>query len=68
MSAAPVRIREMALSDCERVAEIRVRGRQTAYRGLMPQSYLDTLSLAEDAARRRERFGRGGGAVVNLVA
>jgi hypothetical protein len=34
----------------------------------MPQSYLDTLSLAEDAARRRERFGRGGGAVVNLVA
>lgn len=68
MSALPVRIREMVLSDCERVAEIRIRGWRTAYRGLMPQSYLDALSVAADAARRRERFGRGGGAIVNLVA
>ncbi|MFK0024529.1 GNAT family N-acetyltransferase [Streptomyces sp. NPDC090798] len=58
----------MVLPDCERVAEIRIRGRRTAYRGLMPRSYLDALSVAEDAARRRERFGRGGGAIVNLVA
>ncbi|MFD6999264.1 GNAT family N-acetyltransferase [Streptomyces mirabilis] len=58
----------MVLSDCERVAEIRIRGWQTAYRGLMPEAYLDALSVAEDAARRRERFGRGGGAIVNLVA
>ncbi|MFF2429017.1 GNAT family N-acetyltransferase [Streptomyces mirabilis] len=57
----------MVLSDCERVAEIRVRGWQSAYRGLMPEAYLDALSVAEDAARRRERFGRGGGAIVNLV-
>lgn len=68
MKALPVRIREMVLSDCERVAEIRVRGWQSAYRGLMPEAYLDALSVAEDAARRRERFGRGGGAIVNLVA
>lgn len=33
MKALPVRIREMVLSDCERVAEIRVRGWQRAYRG-----------------------------------
>ncbi len=58
----------MVLSDCERVAEIRIRGWQTAYRGLMPEAYLEALSVAEDAARRRERFGRGGGAIVNLVA
>jgi GNAT superfamily N-acetyltransferase len=58
----------MALSDCDRVAEIRVRGWQTAYRGRMPASYLAALSVAEDAARRRERFGRGGATIVNLVA
>ncbi|PWI20382.1 GNAT family N-acetyltransferase [Streptomyces sp. Act143] len=58
----------MALADCERVAEIRIRGWQTAYRGLMPQPYLDGLSVAEDAERRRERFRRSGGSVANLVA
>ncbi|NUR40356.1 MAG: GNAT family N-acetyltransferase [Streptomyces sp.] len=58
----------MTLDDCERVAEIRIRGWQTAYRGLMPQPYLDALSVAEDAERRRERFRRTDGSVVNLVA
>ncbi|GGT20616.1 N-acetyltransferase [Streptomyces chromofuscus] len=61
-------VRELTLADCERVAEIRVGGWRTAYRGLMPQSYLDALSVAEDAARRRARFGQGDGSVVNLVA
>ncbi|MCX4578619.1 GNAT family N-acetyltransferase [Streptomyces sp. NBC_01571] len=63
-----VRVREMTLADCDRVSEIRVRGWQAAYKGLMPQSYLDSLSTEQDAARRRGRFGQGGGAVVNLVA
>lgn len=58
----------MALSDCDRVAEIRIRGWQTAYQGLMPQAYLDALSVPEDTARRRERFRQSDGAVVNLVA
>jgi GNAT superfamily N-acetyltransferase len=58
----------MALADVGRVSEIRVRGWQTAYRGLMPQSYLDALSVGEDAERRRAHFGRGAGDVVNLVA
>ncbi|MFI9827704.1 GNAT family N-acetyltransferase [Streptomyces sp. NPDC051913] len=58
----------MTLADCDRVAEIRVRGWQTAYRGLMPQPYLDALSVAEDAERRRERFWQSDGSVVNLVA
>jgi ribosomal protein S18 acetylase RimI-like enzyme len=64
----PTTIREMTLADCPRVSEIRIRGWQRAYKGLVPQPYLDALSVAEDAARRRERFGRGGGEVVNLVA
>ncbi|MFG3660059.1 GNAT family N-acetyltransferase [Streptomyces sp. NPDC047706] len=61
-------IRELVLADCDRVAEIRVRGWQSAYRGLMPQSFLDALSVAQDAARHRARFGQGDGTVVNLVA
>ncbi|MCQ4214352.1 GNAT family N-acetyltransferase, partial [Streptomyces longispororuber] len=50
----------MTLDDCDAVAEVRVRGWQFAYAGLMPQTYLDAMSVARDAARRRERFGRGG--------
>lgn len=63
-----IRVREMTLADCDRVAEIRIRGWQTAYRGLMPQPYLDALSVTEDAERRREPFQESDGSVVNLVA
>ncbi|MFD7136440.1 GNAT family N-acetyltransferase [Streptomyces sp. NPDC059894] len=58
----------MTLDDCARVSEIRVRGWQSAYRGLMPQSYLDALSVTEDAERRRDRFVQGDAGVRNLVA
>ncbi|CAM5359400.1 GNAT family N-acetyltransferase [Streptomyces canus] len=61
-------IRPMVLADCDRVAEIRVRGWQSAYRGLIPQSYLDGMSVPLDAERHRTRFGQGDGSVVNLVA
>ncbi|MFF7067101.1 GNAT family N-acetyltransferase [Streptomyces pseudovenezuelae] len=61
-------IRPMALADCDRVAEIRVRGWQSAYQGLIPRSYLDAMSVARDAERHRARFGQGDGSVVNLVA
>ncbi|MFH9013194.1 GNAT family N-acetyltransferase [Streptomyces sp. NPDC017943] len=65
---AAVRIREMTAADCEGVAGIRVRGRQHAYRGMMPQAYLDGLSVEEDAERRRAHLSRADGRVVNLVA
>ncbi|GHI02952.1 acetyltransferase [Streptomyces cellostaticus] len=61
-------IRMMNLADCDRVSEIRIRGWQHAYRGLVPQPYLDALSVTADAERRRARFGLGDGSVVNLVA
>lgn len=63
-----VRAREMTLADCDRVSGIRVRGWQTAYRGLMPQSFLDGLDAAEDAERRRTLFTRAPDGLVNLVA
>lgn len=58
----------MTLADCDRVSEIRVRGWQNAYRGLMPQARLDALSVREDAERRRVHFTAGPASVVNLVA
>ncbi|WP_234425764.1 GNAT family N-acetyltransferase [Streptomyces kebangsaanensis] len=61
-------VRRMTLADCDRVAEIRVRGRRSAYPGLMPQSYLDTLSAERDAERCRTRLARDDGSVVDLVA
>ncbi|MEU9957982.1 GNAT family N-acetyltransferase [Streptomyces sp. NPDC050982] len=61
-------VREMALADCPRVAEIRVRGWQTAYKGMMPQAYLDGLDPAEDVGRLRARFEQAGQGVVSLVA
>ncbi|MFE2881503.1 GNAT family N-acetyltransferase [Streptomyces sp. NPDC059272] len=64
----PVQIRPMTLADCDRVSEIRVLGWQFAYRGLMPQSFLDALSAKADAERRRARLLEGDGSVLNLVA
>jgi ribosomal protein S18 acetylase RimI-like enzyme len=58
----------MAVADIEAVSAIRVRGWQTAYTGIVPQQYLDAMSIEQDAARRREWFARPGGQVENLVA
>ncbi|MFJ8189326.1 GNAT family N-acetyltransferase [Streptomyces sp. NPDC096094] len=58
----------MTLADCDRVSAIRIRGWQTAYRGLMPQPYLDGLDVSADAERRREFFTRAPDDLVNLVA
>ncbi|MGW0767005.1 N-acetyltransferase family protein [Streptomyces sp. NPDC002676] len=68
MTSPAVRVRAMTLADCDRVSEIRIRGWQSAYRGMVPQSYLDTLSVEQDAERRRARFQENDGSVVNLVA
>ncbi|MFH8407513.1 GNAT family N-acetyltransferase [Streptomyces sp. NPDC018019] len=63
-----VRIRDMTADDIDAVAAIRVRGWQTAYAGLMPQTYLDGLSAAEEAGRRRAFFAAAPPEVVDLVA
>ncbi|MFI1414295.1 GNAT family N-acetyltransferase [Streptomyces sp. NPDC020707] len=67
-TGTPPHIRAMTLSDCPRVAEIRVRGWQRAYQGLMPRSYLDGLDVAAELPLRRAHFERAEGTdVVNLV-
>ncbi|WP_406442632.1 GNAT family N-acetyltransferase [Streptomyces sp. NBC_00631] len=65
---AALHVRPMTLDDCCRVSEIRVRGWQYAYRGLMPQPFLDGLSAERDAERRRARFRDGRDGVTELVA
>lgn len=63
-----IRVRDMTLPDCARVAEIRVGGWRSAYRGLMPQSHLDGLDVSADAELHRARFTQADSSVVNLVA
>ncbi|MFJ8869383.1 GNAT family N-acetyltransferase [Streptomyces sp. NPDC102473] len=61
------RIRAMTLGDCAAVADIRVRGWQAAYAGMIPQGYLAAMDVAEDTERRRAYLSTGG-AAANLVA
>lgn len=63
-----VGIRGMRMADARGVAEVRVRGWQAAYAGLLPRSYLDGMSVEEDAALRRRLLVDGRGQVANLVA
>ncbi|HEY5832522.1 GNAT family N-acetyltransferase [Streptomyces sp.] len=61
-------IRAMTEADVEAVSAIRVRGWQSAYTGIVPQSTLDAMDVAEDASRRREFLAKAAGRVHNLVA
>ncbi|MFC7303275.1 GNAT family N-acetyltransferase [Streptomyces monticola] len=63
-----VYVREMTEADCPAVAEIRVLGWQFAYAGLIPQSYLDAMSVIDDRERCRDRLARAAQGVVALVA
>ncbi|MCJ0868648.1 GNAT family N-acetyltransferase [Streptomyces sp. AP-93] len=61
-------VREMTGPDIDAVAAVRVSSWRHAYAGLMPQSYLDGLSVAAYAEQRRAAFADPAGAVTNLVA
>ncbi|MEV7543588.1 GNAT family N-acetyltransferase [Streptomyces sp. NPDC089915] len=63
-----ITVREMDGADVGAVSEIRVRGWQAAYAGLVPQEYLDAMSVEEDAARRGQWFSRPERTSRDLVA
>ncbi|GAA0415130.1 GNAT family N-acetyltransferase [Streptomyces luteireticuli] len=63
-----VRVRRMTEADADAVAAVRVAGWRTAYRGLMPQAYLDAMDPAVGAARHRTVLMSGTDPVVDLVA
>jgi GNAT superfamily N-acetyltransferase len=50
-----VTCRPMRAEDLDAVAELHVRSWQTAYRGIVPQGFLDGMSPAERARRTRGR-------------
>lgn len=58
----------MREEDIHNVSTVRVKGWQAAYQSMVPQDYLDALTVAEDARMRRDMFARGAGSVLNLVA
>jgi GNAT superfamily N-acetyltransferase len=55
---APVLIRRALPTDARAVAEIAVRGWQAAYRGLMPDEFLDRLAVAGRETAWRETLDR----------
>ncbi|MGW1519513.1 N-acetyltransferase family protein [Streptomyces sp. NPDC002287] len=61
-------VRDMDEADIEAVSRIRVRGWQAAYAGLVPGTYLDAMTVEDDAARRRQWFSRPGRTSRDLVA
>lgn len=58
----------MGLGDIGAVSAVRVSGWRAAYAGIVPQSYLDAMSVEEDAAQRRQWFMAAGNRVENFVA
>ncbi|MDX3534545.1 GNAT family N-acetyltransferase [Streptomyces sp. MB09-01] len=53
-----VHVREMEGADIEAVSTIRVRGWQAAYAGIVPRTYLDAMTVEDDAGRRRQWFSQ----------
>ncbi|WP_405764117.1 GNAT family N-acetyltransferase [Streptomyces sp. NBC_00080] len=62
------RVQEMTEADIDAVSALRVRGWQAAYAGIVPQPYLDGMTVEDDARERRAWFQRSPGGVLNLVA
>ncbi|MDQ1402863.1 MAG: hypothetical protein QOG03_1179 [Actinomycetota bacterium] len=62
-------IRRTELGDLDALGEIHVRSWQVAYRGLIPDDYLDAMDVGQSQARWRELFAPGGDAgPIQLVA
>jgi L-amino acid N-acyltransferase YncA len=59
-------VRDMVLEDCAAVASIHVRGWQATYRGIMPDSFLDSLTIEQRTERWKNNFARNNS--MNLVA
>ncbi|MEU8888012.1 GNAT family N-acetyltransferase [Streptomyces sp. NPDC048442] len=67
-SAHSTHIREMTLADCQAVAAVRVLGWQTSYVGLVPQPYLDAMSIEEATEQCRTHLTAARPGVTHLVA
>ncbi|MGW6576897.1 N-acetyltransferase family protein [Streptomyces sp. NPDC054945] len=61
-------VRVMTESDVSAVSEIRVTGWKAAYAGIVPQPYLDRMTVDADARRRRQFFTKPDKVSLDLVA
>lgn len=59
-------VRDMGLDDSAAVASIQVRGWQAAYRGIMPDAFLDSMDITQRTERWRNTVLRNNS--LNLVA
>ena len=57
----PIHIRQATPEDAAAIARFHVGGWQSAYRGLLPDAYLEALDLGESEARHRETLRRRAG-------
>ena len=60
-------VRPATVDDARAIAEVHVASWQAAYRGLLPQEYLDGISVEQRAARRRESLANGHGTTLVAV-
>lgn len=63
-----VRIRPARLDDAPAIAAVHIRAWQTAYRGIVPDSYLDTMDLAAREVRWQERLAHPSESEFTFVA
>jgi GNAT superfamily N-acetyltransferase len=61
-------IRPSTIEDADELGVVHIRAWQSAYRGLVPDDYLDRLSPERNAARRRRTFIEGSSPGTELVA
>jgi ribosomal protein S18 acetylase RimI-like enzyme len=59
LTASNVKIRPAVASDASGVARVHVQTWQTAYRGVVPDAYLDSLSVTQREKFWRESIARG---------
>lgn len=52
-------IRNATINDAEKVAEIKIEGWQTAYRGIIDDSFLDNMNINEEIEKRRNNIKDG---------
>ncbi|MFI1279253.1 hypothetical protein ACH4U5_00520 [Streptomyces sp. NPDC020858] len=63
-------VRIMTEADVPAVSAVRVTGWQAAYAGIVPQTFLDAMTVEADAQQRRQHLARSkeGPTTTNLVA
>jgi GNAT superfamily N-acetyltransferase len=55
----PVSVRPAAAEDADAIARVQVETWRAAYRGTVPDGFLDDMDVSERAARWRDGFGEG---------